>query len=237
MRISNRLRNRLRPTELESRINPGVVTLTTDYDWTDAAVVPVPGTLRYEVTKAVEAGGGEITFDESIDLGGGAKFGGPIVAANTIQLKYGQILIEDKNENPQPLSKGLLIHAPKFFDEAKQHVAVAWTKSAYLEGDINNFGKDWSVFNIINTRNPLVTMVPERVDPYHALYENVTLGGLQIIMATGAEGVIACMVAGGAAFGQAARAGKSAECHIKKARWSRDGPDLRCLRITRCVWM
>lgn len=131
------------------------------------------------MANTVEAGGGEITFDETIDLGGGAKFGGPTVAANTIRLEYGQIVIEDNNDRPQPLSKGLLIHAPKMDDDTKHHVAVTWTKSAFLEGN-TKYGSDWSVFNIINTRNPLVTKLPDRINPHHPLYEDVTLGGLQI---------------------------------------------------------
>jgi len=179
MAVRNDGTSRLVLSFLEGRINPGVVTNVFDYNPDPAKGVPIPGSLRFEIAKAVQAGGDTITFDETIDLGGGAKFGGPIVPANTIRLDFGQIVIEDRNENPQPLSKGLLIHAPKYFDVDKQHVAVAWTESAYLQGDIN-FGKDWSVFHIINTRNQLVTKVPERFDPYHPLYEHVTLGGLQI---------------------------------------------------------
>lgn len=135
--------------------------------------------LRYEVPKAVEAGGDTITFDETIDLGGGAKCGDPIVAANTIRLEFGEIHVEDNNLKLNPLSKGLSILGPKHNDDSTHHVAIAWAGSPFKQGD-DSYGTDWSVFEFINTRKPVLQKIPEVLDKYHPLWESVQLSGLQI---------------------------------------------------------
>lgn len=172
------------PTALEVRVNLGVVDTTDDYDPRTYDVLDKatwkPGYFRYEIIKAIEAGGDTITFDESKDLGGGAHFGGPIVPENTIKLDFGQILIEDKSWD-QPAVSNLSIHAPKFFDVNKEYVSIARTGTAYPDPSDDNYGTDLSVIYIINSRNPLVPDAPPLTfDPYHPLYESVTLGGLSI---------------------------------------------------------
>jgi hypothetical protein len=142
------------------------------------------GSARWAVQKAIEAGGGEVTFDTTADLSngtvaGGVHFGDPIVDLNTIKLLYGNIQIIDYDASPNHFSD-IEIHGPSYFDSTKAQVEILRTGSSEPDTGPQD---DVSVFDISMTKHPNISGTPNIfvADKYHPDYDNtITFDGLVI---------------------------------------------------------